>query len=470
QQYLYLPGIDGAFSSAVTVTLKNDENQWGTFTGHSLTGTSYNPSGVFYIRDADVESGHETLFAGFLEYKSIKLDALNQTVSFTLNSVLDGLLEKPLCPVSHITEANAAEQSFYGVVRPQIVGSISNIDRDYGSESGTISLTNTFPLKKGELLTNTSSGEELFKAGQILEDSGGSSSFIVEKIPFWLNTGDTLLRNKAYPDDIASASINGYDFFNDFLRLPLSLYNANGNDSWGGADLSWDITDSNGTNSLRAALESIIISPSQYIYGDETFIDVLNELLKSVGGGGCAAYNGETVNLFVPSPIVALQASAGSLNYSTDVLGGFTASKDSPLKSLYIQYAYSEEERKYLENTTVDTDFDYGDEKKIATWLINFNEDARNLGFLVSTYFSSGATHSFETRASNWDTLAPGKAIDLSNIPTVFESSGTKHLNIFRAWNPSTKIVTAVVQEITLETYEYFKVGVHDIGGSVGVL
>lgn len=474
QQYLYLPGIDGAFSSTIDVTVKNDSNQWGTFTGHAVSGTSYNPSGVFYVADTNIAAGEETLFAGFLDYKTIQIDALNQTVSFQLNSVLSGLLDKPLCPVSHITEENAADQKFYGVVRPQIIPSVQNIDRDFGSESGTITLSGKASLKAGELLTvqidGTTSQDEFMKISSVFEDSGGSSSFYLEKIPTWLNTGDSLLRNKAYPDDIASAAINGYEFFNDFLRLPLSLYNADGKDSWGGADLSWDIADNSGSNSLRAALESVIISPSQYIYGDETFIDVLNEFLKAAGGGGASAYDGQTINLFVPSPSVALQDAAGTLNYEENALGGFTASKDSPLKSIYIQYAYSEDARKYLENTTVETDFPYGEEKKISTWLINFNEDARNLGFLISTFFSSGATISFQTTTDNWALLAPGKRVDISNVPAEFETAGTKFLTLLRGYDKSTKIVETVMQEITLDTYEFFKVGVHDIGGSVGVL
>lgn len=474
QQYLYVPTAAGIFNAKVNVTLKNDTDQWGTFTGHAISGTSYNPKGVFYIRDAEVESDNETLYAGFLDYQSISLDALNKTVSFTLNSVMSGLVDKPIVPTSKINWQAGATGDVYGVIYPETVGTVSEIIRDTNENSGTIKVSPiAFPLgaselKENELLTsNTVETDEfgMFRVGSYLGESDGTLSFTVSKMPDWLIVGDQLTRNRAYPESL-DLGINGYEFYKDFLRDSAYFYNSANLDAWGGADLNWEIS----SPAMIDALKSVIISPSMYIYGDEKYIDVLNEFLKAIGGGGCASFDGETVNFFVPSPTYLLQDPAGTLDYETDVYGGYTASKEHPIRSIYVEYAYDYDSRRYLENVTVQTDFDYGIDKKISTWLINYNEDARNMAFFTSAYFSSGAILQTVTDTSHWSKLMPGNVVQVNNIPSEFEVNGSLFLVTSRTFDPSSKLVMSLLQEISLEVRDFFRVGVHYIGRSTGVL
>ncbi len=463
QQYLYIPSASGVFSSQVVVTMKNNNNQWSDFTGYTTTQESYNPPGIFYLSNVNIGTT-ETLFAGFLDYETIKIDALNQTISFTLNSVVSVLQDKPIVAPDDICR-DGGNTTFPCIS----LGDITLVTYDSQEDNYIITVSGSLdPINKYTWLTvaeDISSDNESFTA---IDISVEDQTITLKKLPNDVTTGAKLYYLKPYTGD---GYCTGETLYWDVIRTSLTRLIEFQLDGLGGTSPYWNLDD---ISSL--ALSSVALSLSKPIYGHETFLEVLDEMLLAIGGGGCSAYDGEIVNILVPSPTYLLQGSSYSLNYETDCYNALPASKNKPVKSIYIQFAYDEETKRYTHSIRVDTGNSGGDDKTLKTWMLTYEEDARFLGFYSSTFFGSGSTLEAITDLTHWAGLKLGAIIDVSNLPEEYEyeivdgAIEPTFLVVSKVFNPDTNLVNVILQQVMFDVSAYFRVGIHYIGGEVGVL
>ena len=458
QHSMYFPGYkEAVFSPEVRVVLKNENGAWGSFTGYASSGSAYQPPGLFYVRHTEIQAAAVDLFVGFADYNTLEYDALAQTVSVKLQSVFGRMLDRQAVPATDVGAGSPASRT--SLYCPGAFGEVSTVTGAYG-ELGTVTVQGDFvtAVEAGDLIAE-SGGAETVLVKELISAASGECVFTVANRPGWLKGGAVLRANRPRLTVLNTL----WDFYYAALSEPLGKVDE---EAYGGAPApSWSLS-----SESSGPLLDIGISPAYKFSGNETFLELAKELLSASGGG--MGYDGQTVSFFTPSLPQITGASAGTYSFKTVAYAdSFKQGVEQPVSRIIMNYGWDADEKDYAMNLDIESPAGTpGKELTLSTRLVRLSQQAMETAAALLVFWGGGATVNFMTDADYWTDFAPGKIIDMTDLPSGFHVSQGKFLVIGRVFDPASLWVTVSLLEVPLAVGNFFRVGIDAIGGSTPVL
>lgn len=464
QNSFYFPGVKaGIFSPEVTVTLKNDTNQWGTFTGYASTGTVYQPPGLFYVRHPKVMAGEPSIFTGFADYSTLKINDTDRTVTVKLESVIGRMLKKSIMPArtlggSLFVRGEHDEQSLYA---PITAGTVTTATGYYGEE-GTVVLGRyagyAIPEIQARDLVAVYPGDETVLVQEVIDWDTEECTFTVKKRPSWLRAGETVNVNKPRIESLKTA----LEFYEKCIQKPLEKIAGD----YGGAPAPiWALGDSYAT-----ALTDVLISPSHKFSGAETLQEIINEMLAATGGG--MGFDGQGIAVFTPSLNQLTATTQGTFVFSEIAYGQkFIQSTEEAVARVWYNYGWDDDDEKFtVQLEAVAAAGVNGKDITLNSKLVRLTEQAAEATASLIVFWGGGGVLSFMVDPSYWVNFKPGSIADFSDLPASFHVTTAKMLVLQRTIDPETEWLTVTVTELVNAAVEYFRVGVDSIGGDMPVI
>ena len=464
QQILKLPGHTGGFFPEVTVKLKNNSNQWGTFTGFAVSGTPYNPAGAFRIRDKYINGGNEYMFYGLADYDNMVFDSLNKTVEIKLKSLGNLWVDKPLLDLTFFSMVE--QQSVSGqILRIFRLGTVLSASGNIG-ELGTVTLFHNNIIVEQAMEGNWICAYGNSDMAQIINNEGGttdSGTFFgtyTMNIPDWLSVGQIINANLSTMQ--TNVSIPLWQFAVDTLNASSALYfNRLYNELY--IPFPWFIA-------YTFYYSDLTTSPTIKIQGNEKLMDVLQDIINSYAGFAHCSTN--VMNVFVPTLDFLLQEPENTLDYEEDLYQDFTYTTSPKVREITYDYNYNDDTKKFESFLSVvineaQTD---GETMNLKSKIIGRTEDALAAAYIIGLFYDSNIILNIVTKPTNWNTLQLGKTVSITNIPTEFAILTDTFLTISRTFDPQTKMVRAQLMGLPPLEEDFFRVGVDYIGGDVEVL
>jgi hypothetical protein len=463
QNSFHFPGIrEGVFSPEVTVVLKNNTNQWGTFTGQASTGTVYQPPGLFYVRHPKIMGGDPAIFTGFGEYSSLQINELDRTVTLRCTSVIGRILPRVVMPArklggSLFTRGDHLAQSLYA---PVTIGTVTSATGDSGG-GGTIVVGpwgGPIPEIQRRDLIAAYPGDETVLVEEVLSWSGSECTFTVKKRPSWLRAGNTLNANMPRIESLKT----GLEFYDNCIRRPLEK---NPGDFGGAPAPIWALADI-----YAAPLADVWISPSHKFSGAETFQDVIRELLAATGGG--MGFDGDGFAVFTPALGQITAPSTGTFSFEEIAFGQqFVQATEEAVARIWYNYAWDDEDERYtVQHEAVTGAGANGKDLTLNSKLVRLTEQAAETTAAMIVFWGGGGVLTFLVDPDYWHNFKPGNIVDFTDLPPSFHLTTARLLVLQRTMDPETEWVAVTVTELVNAASEYFRVGVDQIGGTVPII
>lgn len=464
QQILKLPGHTGGFFPEVTVKLKNDSNQWGTFTGFAVSGTPYNPAGAFRIRDKYINGGNEYMFYGIADYDNMVFDALNKTVEIKLKSIGNLWVDTPLLNVNGLANHIGSATNYSSTLRINRLGTVlsasGNID-----ELGTVTLFHTDRTVEQAMEGNWICAYGNSDITQIISneggatDSGTSYGTYTMNIPDWLSVGQAINANLSIMQTNISTPLWLFLYDTIYYACYQHILNLKPYDARMPV-----------IPMMALFYSDLTTSPTIKLQGNEKMMDVLQDVINSYAG--FAHVSTTHMDLFVPTLDFLLQEPENTLDYEEDLYQNFTYTTSPKVREITYDYNYNDDTKKFESFLSVvineaQTD---GETMALKSKIIGRTEDALAAAYTIGLFYNSNIILNIVTKPTNWNKLQLGKTVSITNIPTEFAIPTDTFLTISRTFDPQTKMVRAQLMGLPPLEEDFFRVGVDYIGGDVEVL
>lgn len=461
QNAMSFTGNPGVFSSEVTVTIDNSTGFWTDFVNPE--GSLYLPPGLFYIKDVST-LGNIILFAGFIDYQRTVIDSVNKTVAIQLTSVLDKLTSQNIACIEGEASTSYADVGVVTAITP--------------SPDSTLVAFSTTPITiyENELIRIKNDTMSM-KFGKALADGSinteGTYQVEIDGV-FECSVGNTLERKMRYPSNLYESERGLFSIFSEVvipsLTQDVSLF--------GGAASYMYVSPV-----MESWMSSLNVSPSHYLYGDETVLEVMNDLCKTYTLGiGCA--DGQALKVLAPSQMVVANAGAisGTINYSTDVFQGHSISLSDDVRQIIIRYGKAYDSSNYPLTYIKDYSSE-GEEPeflqtnsgiihRVDTYFIRQSADAEKIASNYKLFMGGCAGNLvFLTDASKYSYTQPGQYIAITNIPDDFLTNPIYpyYLITSQVYDRESKMLQVIAQNLRYAAGDFFTVGVHSINSDVPV-